>query len=52
LLLAKLAVKARYKVSGVGGCAQFNFCCEILCIYNYLGCKKTLALQSINSKQN
>jgi len=39
------------KVSGVGGCAEFDFFCEILFIYNYLGFKKTLALQSMKTKQ-
>ena len=27
------------KVSGGGGCAEFDFFREILFIYNYLGCK-------------
>ena len=33
------------------GCAEFDFFREILCIHNYLGCKKTLALQSPKTKQ-
>ena len=40
-----------HKVGGVGGCAKLNFFRQILCIYNYLGCEKTLALQSPKTKQ-
>ena len=39
------------KVGGVGGCAKLDFFRQILYIYNYLGCEKTLALQSPKTKQ-
>jgi len=39
------------KVGGVGGCAEFYFFHEILFTYNYLGFKKTLALQTVKTKQ-
>jgi hypothetical protein len=47
-MLVKLASN---KVGGVGGCAEFYFFHEILFIYNYLGFKKTLALQTMKTKQ-
>jgi len=40
------------KVGGVGGCAELIFSMKILRIYNYVGLKKTLALQSIKTKTN